>query len=164
MLERALSMALSLLNRLDDEREEESREVFGCRNCGLIYDPQLYHHSDTVQREDRQWYFCPVCKSDGVELLGALPSTVENEKGVFLVGEEGDCLGPYNNETEAHEALWPWFDRKKTNGTCEKESGQPALGQEGKVIKLVCKGGVYTEGQTKEGEGGQPESDRGGEG
>lgn len=155
MLERAQSTVLSLLNRLDDEREDEAPEVYGCRNCGLIYDPQLYHYSDVVQRADQQWSYCPVCNAHGMELLGPLPSTIESPQGTYLLDEAGDTLGPFT-DTPASDRLWDWFNRKK-NGNCEKEEegDQEAFRQEGKVIQLVGKGGVYSEGksQTEEGEG-----------
>lgn len=153
MLERVQSTVLSLLNRLDDEHEEANPEVYGCRNCGLIYDPHLYHYSDVVQREDRQWDYCPVCSTQGMELLGPLPSTIESPSGFYLVDEEGDCIGPFDHSSS--DQLWKWFDRNNEHGNCEKESGkekgdQKACGHKGKVIQLIGKGGVYSEGQTKD--------------
>lgn len=145
MLERALSTALNLSNQLDDEREEENPEVYGCKSCGLIYDPHVYHYSDVVQREDRQWKFCPVCNAPGVEFLGRLPSTIESPQGAYLVDEDGRTLGPFDNNVSPSDKLWDWFNRK-THGNCEKEGGQEAH-REGKVIRLTGKGGVYAQGQ-----------------
>lgn len=162
MLERALSTVLNLLNRLDDEHEEPVPEVFGCRNCGLIYDPQLYHHSNVAQREDRQWGFCPVCCARQVELLGPLPHTIENAKGFFLLDEEGESQGPFETATATHAALWDWFNRKSDHGNCEEKEGggEETIRQEGKVIRLVTQNGVYQDGEKGDDQGeGDPKAE-----
>lgn len=136
MLERALSMVLSLLNRLDDDHGDPPPEVYGCRNCGLIYDPQCYRHSNEPPRSGRQWGHCPVCSERAVEFLGPLPDVVPARLGVFLIDVEGDSQGPYQTAAAAHEALWSWFNRKRLHGSCKEEDRQ-----ESKVIRLVPKGG-----------------------
>lgn len=140
MLERALSTVLNLLNRLDDEHADPAPEVFGCRACGLIYDPSVYRHSgqDGTRRNEtaRPWNFCPECGEQGVELLGPLPHSVENADGFFLIAEDGESQGPYPSESGASDALWDWFNRRQH----AKEEGSKETSREGQVIRLV-KGG-----------------------
>lgn len=139
MLERALSTALNLLNRLDDESDEPQPEVFGCRSCSLIYYPRCYHYSPESipkRRDPPAWSLCPVCNERSMEALGPVPDFVESEKGVFLLDNEGDILGPYYSRAGAQLALWDWFDRKRQHGNRKEESSQ-----EGKVVRLVSKEG-----------------------
>jgi hypothetical protein len=146
MLERAQSTVLNLLNQLGDEAPEIA-EVFGCRNCRLIYDPSLYHPSNLVRRFYNHWHFCPACGEPGMKLLGPVPGIVTTPEGTYLVEENGSTQGPYRTETEAIHHLWEWFDQEPRHGNC-KEKGSKENKQETKVIRLIKKDGILT----KEGE------------
>ena len=109
-------MVLSLLNQLEEEREEKQPEVYGCSNCGLIYDPRVYFWGE--ERGDLG-ACCPRCSSKGtVKLLGPLPFIVEKDDEHFLYNEEV-FIGPFPTAVDAHNSLWEWFNKKE--GTHGKE-------------------------------------------
>lgn len=150
MLERAQSTVLNLLNHLDDDGNPEIVEVRGCRNCGLIYEPSLYHPSNLVRRVSTHWYFCPACGEPGVKLLGPAPAMLTSPEGTYLVEDNGSSMGPYKTETEAIHHLWEWFDQEpKKHGNCEEKSNKEGTDKENKVIRLIKKDGVLTKSKER---------------
>lgn len=137
MLVRAQYMVRSLWSQPEDSGSK-SPDVYGCRNCGIIYDPHIYFWGSEVTPNNLT--HCPKCSAPQVKLLGALPYTFENNQGVHFVNDDDETMGPFKNEADARNWLWEWFNRKERHakdkeGTCE----------EGKIIWL------HSKGPTKEG-------------
>lgn len=125
-LERALFTARSLWS-LKDHGSAESPKVHGCRNCGLIYEPQVYFLGSDVGRLSS---CCPKCCSSRVEYLGPLPFTTENSLGVYLIGDlDEPPLGPFKDEDEAHHMIWEWFDQRKQHHAEDQEDRQAKVVQ-----------------------------------
>lgn len=124
MLEPVLSMAQSLWNRKGTQSVELPK-VHGCRNCGLIYEPQVYFLGSDVGSLSS---FCPKCCSPRVEYLGPLPLTTENSQGVYLIGDlDEDPHGPFKDEAEARHNIWGWFDQRKQHAKREDQEDQGKL-------------------------------------
>lgn len=127
-------MAQSLWSR-QDSRSVERPKVHGCRNCGLIYEPQVYYLGSDVGNLSS---CCPKCCSPRVEYLGSLPMTTENSRGVYLIGDLDEApLGPYKDEAEARHMMWEWFDQRKEHAEREAQEGR----DQGKVIRFTPKAG-----------------------
>lgn len=139
-LERALSTVQNLLSQLSDE--EDFPESFGCRHCGLIYEPQLYRPGWVQLKEWREeWPYCPACGQNVVK-FGPLPGTVETPSGFYLADGSEELLGPYKSQEETNNHLWEWFDRKREHGDKEdhKEKGHEETLGENKIIDINSPG------------------------
>jgi len=126
-------MGQNLLNRTEaDEDPPETEEVWGCKACEHIFSHSAY------MKYTEQLYYCPRCGANGcVEWLGALPYSIEDDEGVYLIDDDGVTTGPYNYEVEAQEDLWSWFKKRgKVNAASKK--GQLQKGN----LRLVSFEGV----------------------
>jgi hypothetical protein len=119
-------MALSLLNHLDSDGDNhpkegdapESPDVWGCRWCGFIFELNTFTWSRSILKADSR--YCPCC-SELAEKLGKLPWVIE-DKGFYLIGDDGSSIGPYKDEEEAQSHLWDWFELKRDGNGKEKGS------------------------------------------
>lgn len=118
-------MARSLWSR-QASASVDPPKVHGCRNCGLIYEPQVFFLGSDVGSMS-SW--CPKCCSPRVEYLGPLPLTTENARGVYLIGDLDEApLGPFKDAAEARHSMWEWFDQRKLHADCEAKEA-PGEGQ-----------------------------------
>lgn len=159
MLERALSTALGLLNRLDSDGEDHPEEgdyrpeVLGCRNCGHIYTHDSYFSDIDTQADN-----CPACTRQPVEMLGRMPYVVDNDEEVFLADDDGCITGPYPDEETARADLWVWFNRKLRHGKGKEEGRHQG---KAKVLRLVAKDGEAITQEEDPKEGSQEEGQEG---
>ena len=128
-------MAQNLWSQPGSQSAPEVPKVYGCRSCGLIYEPRVYFSGSDVGDTGSH---CPKCAAPKVEYLGSLPLTTTTDRGVYLIGELDESpLGPFKNDVDAHDRLWAWFDKRKEDADRESKKDNPAF--QGKVIHLIPK-------------------------
>jgi hypothetical protein len=129
-------MGLNLLNWVAKETET-GPEVWGCKECHLIFDISVY--SSPL---GGLLTICPCCGTGGMgenlAVLGPLPCVISKGGWIYLTDDKGRMSRGYRTIQEAHQDLWSWFVEKGNHDGSQEEGPHQEDDQEGlkKIIPL----------------------------